>query len=89
VVVDQWFGRTVIYSDQRFAYEEAQYIIETKDNTMPEEISISGNSYVVSDEIDATLKMNQLAIFRSEISIKKEIHRRSFTLKKYQKMPII
>jgi ribonuclease R len=56
-VVDQWFGRTVIYSDQRFAYEEAQYIIETKDNTMPEEISISGNSYVVSDEIvDATLK---------------------------------
>jgi ribonuclease R len=54
-VVDQWFGRTVIYSDQRFAYEE--YIIETKDNTMPEEISISGNSYVVSDEIvDATLK---------------------------------
>jgi ribonuclease R len=65
-VVDQWFGRTVIYSDQRFAYEEAQYIIETKDNTMPEEISISGNSYIVSDEIvDATLKMNQLArIFR-------------------------
>jgi ribonuclease R len=64
-VVDQWFGRTVIYSDQRFAYEEAQYIIETKD-TMPEEISISGNSYVVSDEIvDATLKMDQLArIFR-------------------------
>jgi ribonuclease R len=44
-VVDQWFGRTVIYSDQRFVYEEAQYIIETKDNTMPEEISISGNSY--------------------------------------------
>jgi exoribonuclease R len=29
-VVNQWFGRTVIYSDQRFAYEEAQYIIETK-----------------------------------------------------------
>jgi hypothetical protein len=29
-----------IYSDQRFAYEEAQYIIETKDNTIPEEISI-------------------------------------------------
>jgi ribonuclease R len=65
-VVNQWFGRTVIYSDQRFAYEEAQYIIETKDNTMPEEISITGSSYVVSDEIvAATLKMDQLAkIFR-------------------------
>jgi ribonuclease R len=33
-VVNQWFGRTVIYSDQRFAYEEAQYIIETKDDTI-------------------------------------------------------
>jgi hypothetical protein len=32
-VVNQWFGRTVIYSDQRFA-EEAQYIIETKDDTI-------------------------------------------------------
>jgi exoribonuclease R len=29
-VVNQWFGRTVIYSDQRFAYEEAQHIIETR-----------------------------------------------------------
>lgn len=65
-VVNQWFGRTVIFSDQRFAYEEAQYIIETKDNTIPAEISITGSSYVVSDEIvEATLKMDQLAkIFR-------------------------
>lgn len=65
-VVNQWFGRTVIFSDQRFAYEEAQYIIETKNNTIPVEISITGSSYVVSDEIvEATLKMDQLAkIFR-------------------------
>jgi ribonuclease R len=28
-VINQWFGRTVIYSDQRFAYEEAQHIIES------------------------------------------------------------
>ena len=27
-VKDQWFGRTVTYSDARFAYEEAQAIIE-------------------------------------------------------------
>lgn len=27
-VVDQWFGRTVIYSDQRFTYDQAQEIIE-------------------------------------------------------------
>ena len=65
-VVNQWFGRTVIYSDQRFAYEEAQYIIETKNNTIPAETSITGSSYLVSDEIvAATLKMDELAkIFR-------------------------
>ncbi|MEP6929548.1 MAG: ribonuclease R, partial [Flavobacterium sp.] len=61
-VINQWFGRTVIYSDQRFAYEEAQYIIETKDNTIPVDISITGNSYVVGDEIvEATLKLDELA----------------------------
>ncbi|WP_394772994.1 ribonuclease R [Flavobacterium sp.] len=61
-VINQWFGRTVIYSDQRFAYEEAQYIIETKDSTIPIDISITGESYVVSDEItNATLKLDELA----------------------------
>jgi ribonuclease R len=61
-VINQWFGRTVIYSDQRFAYEEAQYIIETKDSTIPVDISITGESYVVSDEItQATLKLDELA----------------------------
>jgi ribonuclease R len=65
-VVNNWFGRTVIYSDQRFAYEEAQYIIETKDNIIPIETSITGASYVVSDEIvNATLKLDDLSkIFR-------------------------
>ena len=27
-IVDRWYGKTVIYSDQRFAYEEAQALIE-------------------------------------------------------------
>ncbi len=61
-VINQWFGRTVIFSDQRFAYEEAQYIIETKDNQIPKETSITGESYKVSDEIvNATLKLDELA----------------------------
>lgn len=61
-VINQWFGRTVIFSDQRFAYEEAQYIIETKDDTIPAETSITGSSYKVSPEIvAATLKLDELA----------------------------
>ena len=61
-VMNQWFGRTVIYSNQRFAYEEAQYIIETKDDVIPAAISITGSSYKVSEEIvSATLKLDELA----------------------------
>ena len=67
-VLNQWFGRTVTYSDQRFAYEEAQVIIETKGNSIPQEISITGKAYEVSDDIrDATLKLDELAkILRSK-----------------------
>ena len=61
-IVNQWFGRTVIYSDQRFAYEEAQQIIETKGDTIPAEISLTGQEYKVAEPIvEATLKMDELA----------------------------
>jgi ribonuclease R len=61
-VREQWFGRTVINSDQRFAYEEAQAIIESKTNTIPAEVSLTGKEYQVSDAIkDAILKQDQLA----------------------------
>ncbi len=62
IVKDQWFGRTVTYSDARFAYEEAQYIIETTGGDIPEDISITGESYSTDDAIvTAILKMNQIA----------------------------
>ncbi|HET6559678.1 MAG TPA: ribonuclease R [Prolixibacteraceae bacterium] len=34
----QWFGRTVIHSDKRFAYEDAQEIIETGEGELKEEV---------------------------------------------------
>jgi ribonuclease R/exosome complex exonuclease DIS3/RRP44 len=61
-IVDSWFGRTVIYSDQRFAYEEAQFIIESKSDIIPAEISLTGEAYQVPKPIvDATLKLDELA----------------------------
>ncbi len=61
-ILNSWFGRTVTYSDQRFAYEEAQNIIETKSASIPVEISITGSAYEVPNPIvEATLKMNDLA----------------------------
>lgn len=36
----EWFGRTVIYSDRRFTYEEVQEIIEKKEGDYAEEILV-------------------------------------------------
>ena len=68
-IVGEWFGRTVTYSDQRFAYEEAQSIIENcklsddiQPYTMPLETSIINATYTVTPEIvEATLKLDELA----------------------------
>jgi ribonuclease R len=37
-IVQQWFGRTVIHSDRRFTYEEAQEIIEGKSEELKDVI---------------------------------------------------
>ena len=39
-IQNQWFGRTVIHSDRRFAYEEAQECIETGKGDLAEEILV-------------------------------------------------
>ena len=37
-VINEWFGRTVINSDKRFSYTEAQQVIDTGDGDMKEEV---------------------------------------------------
>lgn len=37
-VLDEWFGRTIIHSNRRFNYEEAQKIIESGEGDMKEEM---------------------------------------------------
>jgi ribonuclease R/exosome complex exonuclease DIS3/RRP44 len=73
-VLNEWFGRTVTYSDKRFAYEEAQELIENNPTTSAEnnpstlncvvssEISITGQSYSVDPKIvSAILTLDTLA----------------------------
>ena len=59
---NQWFGKTVTYSDARFSYEEAQHVIETKGGEIPQNISISGESYeIVPEIVEAIGMMDDLA----------------------------
>lgn len=52
-VVSQWFGRTVINSDYRFAYETAQQIIDAGDKAMKMELrgGTDGKHGVVGDPV--------------------------------------
>lgn len=62
-VTGQWFGRTVTYSDRRFAYEEAQALIEQGGTTIPKEVSLTGEAYEVEDHIaGAIITLNDLAM---------------------------
>ena len=50
-ILSQWFGKTIIYSDRRFSYEEAQEVLENK----------------AGDHSAELLKLNELAyILRAE-----------------------
>jgi len=61
-IKDQWFGRTISYSNARFAYEEAETVIETKKNVIPKEVSLTGKEYKIDQTItEAILKLNELA----------------------------
>ncbi|MDB9960499.1 RNB domain-containing ribonuclease [Oceanihabitans sp.] len=76
-IKNEWFGRTVTYSDARFAYEEAQAIIENNlkyelssraksrdliNIEIPKEVSITEKQYNTKPEIaEAVLVLDQLA----------------------------
>jgi len=49
-VLTEWFGRTVIHSNRRFSYEEAQEVIETRTGDYTEEIlKLNELAYILRD----------------------------------------
>ena len=63
-VINEWFGKTIINSNYRFTYEEAQEIVETKDNIIRKEISLKNKEYSVSNNVkEAVLKLNEIAAY--------------------------
>ncbi|MBY0243954.1 MAG: ribonuclease R [Sphingobacteriaceae bacterium] len=50
-ILNEWFGRTVIHSNRRFSYEEAQEIIETKNGDYADEIlKLNELAYILRDK---------------------------------------
>jgi len=50
-ILTEWFGRTVIHSDRRFSYEEAQEVLENKEGDYAEElVKLNELAYILRDQ---------------------------------------
>jgi ribonuclease R len=69
-VVNRWFGRTVIYSDHRFAYADAQEVIETGKGTLAEEITTMNRLATIMRK----QRMNEGALAFDKVEVKFELN---------------
>tara|TARA_Y100000588_G_scaffold378408_1_gene458855 strand:+ start:129 stop:2072 length:1944 start_codon:yes stop_codon:yes gene_type:complete len=61
-ILEEWFGKSIIKSDRRFSYAEAQEIIETQSGKIKKEIALSNKEYEVKEEMTrAILILNEIA----------------------------
>jgi len=61
-IKNSWFGRTIIRSNKRFSYQEAQEIIETKKNIISKKNSLTGKEYKVDQSVvDAIIILDDIA----------------------------
>lgn len=82
-IVDQWFGRTVIHSDHRFSYEEAQQIIEDNDTSV-----FLGKEVLKLNELAKILRKNRMksgAINFDRLEVKFELDENNFPKRIYFK----
>ena len=61
-VYSEWFGKTIIKSNKRFSYEEVQHIIENKNTTIGEEVSLNKKEYSIKkNTLKAILDLDKIA----------------------------
>lgn len=70
-VIDEWYGRTVIHSDHRFTYEEAQEIIELKESPNPNNGVFSKLFHAVKELDRYAKKMRKTRLSKGSISFDK------------------
>jgi len=61
-VYKEWFGRTIILSDQRFTYEEVQYVLDSQQAVIPTEVALSKQQINLTDATyNALQSLNEIA----------------------------
>ena len=54
-IIKEWFGKTVINSNERLSYKEAQFIIDNNTRTIPEEISLNNKKKEINKEVEGAI----------------------------------
>jgi len=71
-IVEEWFGRTVIHSDRRFSYEEAQEVIENKEGDYATELTtLNELAYILRDR---KFKNGAISFESTEVKFKLDDH---------------
>ena len=61
-IIEEWYGKTVIKSNKRFSYAEAQEIIDKKKGKISKENSLTNKAYEVEkDMVEAIINLNEIA----------------------------
>lgn len=80
-VLKEWFGRTIIHSDKRFTYEEAQTVIETGEGPLHEEIFV----FQTLAQILRKERFKQGAITFEKVEVKFQLDEKGYPLDVYIK----
>ncbi|MBP6455061.1 MAG: RNB domain-containing ribonuclease, partial [Bacteroidales bacterium] len=81
-VANRWFGRTIIESDYRFSYEEAQQIIETKTGPLKDEmLKLHSLAYLLREE---RFRSGAISFERPEMKV--EVDSNGKPVRVYQKI---
>ncbi|RZJ90176.1 MAG: ribonuclease R [Chryseobacterium sp.] len=71
-IKNEWFGRTVIHSDRRFSYEEAQEVIENKTGDYADELlKLNELAYILRDR---KFKNGAISFESTEVKFKLDDH---------------
>ena len=61
-IIEEWYGKTVIKSNKRFSYAEAQEIIDKKKGKISKENSLTNKAYEVEKNlVEAIINLNEIA----------------------------
>ena len=56
-LISEWYGKTILFSDHRFSYEEVQFMLENETKIVDKEHALTKQTYTISSEVYNALRI--------------------------------